>query len=207
MIWGDSRNQGEVGVSQGGGVGGQSHDRAKLSPAVRSHTGIGGVVAITASRPSDRALAELLDRLPDRKLTYLELGATRDADLPSGYRHDRYSVALGDGDATFPRGQEALRSWQAHLHAGATVIPAHPPIVVGTNMVVTIRLGPAFAIAPCRIVYVSDNEESFGFAYGTLPGHPERGEGGVSHQASRRRQGHLRGGGVFPSSRLVGPGR
>jgi uncharacterized protein (UPF0548 family) len=31
-------------------------------------------------------------------------------------------------------------------------------------------------IAPCRIVYVIDDADRCGFAYGTLPGHPESGE-------------------------------
>ena len=30
--------------------------------------------------------------------------------------------------------------------------------------------------APCRIVYMIDEPGRRGFAYGTLPGHPERGE-------------------------------
>jgi uncharacterized protein (UPF0548 family) len=31
-------------------------------------------------------------------------------------------------------------------------------------------------LAPCRIVAVVDQPDRFGFAYATLPGHPERGE-------------------------------
>ena len=31
-------------------------------------------------------------------------------------------------------------------------------------------------VLPCRVVYCIDEPRSFGFAYGTLPGHPERGE-------------------------------
>jgi uncharacterized protein (UPF0548 family) len=31
-------------------------------------------------------------------------------------------------------------------------------------------------VAPCRLVYVTDEPSRFGFAYGTLPGHPEKGE-------------------------------
>jgi uncharacterized protein (UPF0548 family) len=31
-------------------------------------------------------------------------------------------------------------------------------------------------MAPCRVVYRVDEADSQGFAYGTLPGHPERGE-------------------------------
>ena len=33
-----------------------------------------------------------------------------------------------------------------------------------------------FLEAPCRVVYVVDEPDVRGFAYGTLPGHPECGE-------------------------------
>ena len=36
--------------------------------------------------------------------------------------------------------------------------------------------GPLRIGAPCRVVYVVDEPGRRGFAYGTLPGHPERGE-------------------------------
>lgn len=41
---------------------------------------------------------------------------------------------------------------------------------------VTFHLGPVRVVAPCRIVYVTDEVDRFGFAHGSLPGHPERGE-------------------------------
>jgi len=31
-------------------------------------------------------------------------------------------------------------------------------------------------VAPCRVVYLVDEVDRFGLAYGTLPGHPEQGE-------------------------------
>jgi len=37
-------------------------------------------------------------------------------------------------------------------------------------------LGPLTAIAVCRVVAIVDEPDRYGFAYGTLPGHPERGE-------------------------------
>lgn len=43
-------------------------------------------------------------------------------------------------------------------------------------MLVIIGFGPMQVIAPCRIVYLLDEPDRFGFAYGTLPGHPELGE-------------------------------
>ena len=109
-------------------------------------------------------------------LTYPEVGATKDSELPPGYRHDLYSTALGQGDEFFERAKAGLRGWRAHRYAGASLTPDLPPLEVGTNLVLTLRLGPASVLAPCRIVYVADDDDHFGFAYGTLAGHPERGE-------------------------------
>jgi len=39
-----------------------------------------------------------------------------------------------------------------------------------------LRAGGLWAPAPCRVVYVEAAPDSFAFAYGTLPGHPETGE-------------------------------
>ena len=49
---------------------------------------------------------------------------------------------------------------------------------VGPGAVAVLRLGvgPLAVDAPVRVAYVVDEPESQGFAYGTLPGHPESGE-------------------------------
>jgi uncharacterized protein (UPF0548 family) len=39
-----------------------------------------------------------------------------------------------------------------------------------------LRAGPILIGAPCRVIYVVREPHRCGFAYGTLPGHPERGE-------------------------------
>ena len=46
--------------------------------------------------------------------------------------------------------------------------------VVVVDAIVVVRMG--FLPAPCRVVYVIDEPDIRGFGYGTLPGHPERGE-------------------------------
>jgi uncharacterized protein (UPF0548 family) len=74
------------------------------------------------------------------------------------------------------RAQDAIRTWQAHRHAGLNVTPANAALEQGRTVVVSRSVGPALIAAPCRIVYVTSSDERFGFAYGTLPGHPERGE-------------------------------
>jgi uncharacterized protein (UPF0548 family) len=109
-------------------------------------------------------------------MTYSEVGATRSPNLPDGYTHTRRSVVVGNGAADFARSVEALREWRAHLHAGAVLSPPQPAIVPGATVLAAIRVLFVCAVVPCRIVQVTDEERRFGFAYGTLPGHPERGE-------------------------------
>lgn len=43
-------------------------------------------------------------------------------------------------------------------------------------MVVRLGVGPVAISAACRVVYVVDEPDRRGFAYGTLPGHPVSGE-------------------------------
>lgn len=109
--------------------------------------------------------------------TYPEQGATRgDGPLPAGYRHVVRRARLGHGEATLTRAVDALFGWRMHQRAGLTVVTAPPAPAVGE--VVVTRLGPPVLglTIPCRIVYVIDEPRRKGFGYGTLPGHPARGE-------------------------------
>ena len=124
--------------------------------------------------PRDEPLQAHLDRLHHASLTYDEVGATRDDELPTGYANDRYRIELAPG--SYEQAKTGLRKWQAHLGAGVGVYPRAAPLQRGTDVIVTARAGPLHALAPCRIVYVIDEPDRFGFGYGTLPGHPERGE-------------------------------
>jgi len=147
-------------------------------------------MSIAFSRPTDAELDRLLSEASTRELTYPDVGWTRNARLPTGYGHYRRSVAIGSGDSAFQRGKEALLSWQAHRHVGASLTPPAPVLQEGTVLIATLRLGLVFVTTPCRIVYVTDEKDSFGFAYGTLPGHPERGE--EAFHVRRRANGEIR---------------
>jgi uncharacterized protein (UPF0548 family) len=119
--------------------------------------------------------AALESRLRTAELTYPEVGATG-GELPPGYRHLRRRVSLGTGRAVFDAAADALFGW--HMHAGsvtrvaATAPRAGPDVIV----VLTVGAGPLRVHAPCRVVWMADEPRRQGFAYGTLPGHPERGE-------------------------------
>jgi uncharacterized protein (UPF0548 family) len=106
--------------------------------------------------------------------TYAEIGASRDAELPRGFHHVRVSEAIGDA-AAFELAVTGLQTWRAHEGAGLRVYP-HEPVAPGATVVAVTSIGPVHMVAPCRIVAVFKEPYAFGFSYGTLPGHPERGE-------------------------------
>ena len=116
---------------------------------------------------------ELLDparaaALKSAPFTYPEVGATNGA-LPAGYRTISRSVRVTAGfDDTVDR----LFGWQAQVATGLRVQASSAR--VEPDAVVVLRLGPIQV--PCRVVHVIDEPTRQGFAYGTLPGHPVRGE-------------------------------
>jgi uncharacterized protein (UPF0548 family) len=107
------------------------------------------------------------------RLTYPEVGQTRYA-LPSGYASISEHVTLSSTDLSALA--SSLLRWVMHERAGLRV--AASSAVVGLDEVAVLRFGsgPFSVKAPCRIVYVIDEPRRRGFAYGTLPGHPESGE-------------------------------
>jgi uncharacterized protein (UPF0548 family) len=117
---------------------------------------------------------ELLSAARSASLTYTEVGASRDDVLPSGYHHVRMSERIGDA-VVFDRAVLGLRSWAVQEGAGMKVLPGEPVEPDATIITVT-SIGPVRLVIPCRVVAVFKDPDSFGFAYGTLPGHPESGE-------------------------------
>jgi uncharacterized protein (UPF0548 family) len=128
-------------------------------------------------RPSDDRLAGILADVAGADLTYPEVGATRDGDLPGGYHHVRVTATIGDGPADFAAAADGVRTWRLHRGQGFQVVPAAPALAPGTDVVVDAPLpGGVHAVAACRVVWVVDEPERCGFGYGTLPVHPETGE-------------------------------
>ncbi|MFD6416966.1 DUF1990 family protein [Streptomyces sp. NPDC060194] len=109
-------------------------------------------------------------------LTYPEAGATARTPLPAGYRHLRHRARIGHGRAAFEAAGAAVNEWRMHnaLVPGILRLTAPVPRAeVGAEVLVTIT---RLISAPCVVVWTSDEPDRLGFAYGTLPGHPEHGE-------------------------------
>ncbi len=120
-------------------------------------------------------LHEFLSSRLDAPLSYPEVGSSLGT-LPIGYRHDSYVMRLGDGDASYRRAVQGLVEWRPHRAAGVLVYPHDAPLTTGTTVALALPLVGVHALAACRIVAVVREGSRFGFAYGTVAGHPERGE-------------------------------
>jgi uncharacterized protein (UPF0548 family) len=119
--------------------------------------------------------AELASRLGSAELTYQDVGGTRGA-LPTGYHHLRRSLVIGAGADVFADATAELFSWRVHLRAGLRVTASAAAADPGAVVLLAIGAGPVRISAPCRVVYAITQPRRHGFAYGTLPGHPESGE-------------------------------
>jgi uncharacterized protein (UPF0548 family) len=107
-------------------------------------------------------------------LTYTEVGRTEGGDLPAGYRHLRYRTPLPP--AAYRRAGAAVLGWRMHRAAGMRVTASADRAAPGVRVTSTLGVGPVRMVAPCEVVWTVDDDERIGFGYGTLPGHPARGE-------------------------------
>jgi uncharacterized protein (UPF0548 family) len=111
--------------------------------------------------------------------SYEEIGATQ-RETPVSYNRDHNRIELGQGRDTFERACTALQQWQMFAVDWIKLHPANAPLCPGATVAVLIQHFGFCSLNPCRIVYTIDEttpvNRRFGFAYGTLPGHAERGE-------------------------------
>jgi len=131
--------------------------------------------------PSTQRIAQFLGAQRDAPFSYDEVGASReDAKAPTGYAVDHNRARLGEGRETFDRAVTALYAWKMFDIGWARLVPAGAPVEVGTAVAVLARHYGFHSLNPCRISYTIEQDEGDlvrrGFAYGTLPGHGERGE-------------------------------
>jgi uncharacterized protein (UPF0548 family) len=128
-------------------------------------------------RPSDSSTLErMVEDLQSAEPTYSDVGGTLAGTRPDGFHNDHFETMLGEGPDTFQRAVAGLKTWRAHRLPGMRVFPRSQEILSGATVVVTLGTPLAALAVPCRIVSVIDGQTSWGFAYGTLPGHPEQGE-------------------------------
>lgn len=112
-------------------------------------------------------------RLTAAIVTYDAVGATRGL-VPDGYRALAHTWTLRD--RTFDEAAELLMTWRLHERSGLSVTASSTRVERDGVVVLGLGVGRMRLRIPCRVVYVIDEPDRRGFAYGTLPGHPEEGE-------------------------------
>jgi len=132
----------------------------------------------SATRPDDEAIRLFLTAQRQLPYSYVEIGATKTIP-PQGYDIDHNRIQLGTGREVFTRAKEAVRRWEMFNLGWLQLRTPAAPIAVDTTVAVLAHVWSIWILNACRIVYVIDDTgpiDIFGFAYGTLPGHVERGE-------------------------------
>ncbi|HZT35622.1 MAG TPA: DUF1990 domain-containing protein [Nitrososphaera sp.] len=135
----------------------------------------------TLSKPSGQLLEKIIQQESQSAPAYQEIALTRDGRTPSsGYRTHEIAVKLAEGEASFEVACDAMRAWKHFPSCGILLYPSTPVIEEGTNLIVCARHIFLWSINACRIIYIIDESTSdkrrFGYGYGTLPIHSERGE-------------------------------
>jgi uncharacterized protein (UPF0548 family) len=120
-------------------------------------------------------------RLARGALNYAEIGATEHGGAPAGYRHVASRTYLGEGTDVYRRVAEGILAWELQRLSGLRVRTESAVVVPGARVVSGFGVGPFRLDVPCEVVWVhrpvpGGGPQSAGFGYGSLPGHPVRGE-------------------------------
>jgi uncharacterized protein (UPF0548 family) len=130
-------------------------------------------------KPSNTKIRQFLRSQQSLPFSYREVGATR-GNAPAGYTVDHSRVRLGEGQRTFERARGAIQGWEMFNVGWLRLLWPNAPIQAGTTVGLLTRQFGVWSLNACRIVYVIEEDDlplrRYGFAYGTLPDHAERGE-------------------------------
>ncbi|MEU5836274.1 DUF1990 domain-containing protein [Streptomyces diacarni] len=120
--------------------------------------------------------------------TYSPVGLTARGVTPPGFNGLRVRTLLGAGEPVFAAASRALLEWRMHRAMGVRVRADAERAAPGVEVTVGLGVGRLRVHGPCRVVWALDEERRAGWAYGTLPGHPECGEEAfwVEHAADGR---------------------
>lgn len=131
------------------------------------------------------------------QFTYSERGATDrpfpqpfEGGWPAGYTVmvERHEIVSVDAAVAFVALTEGILGWELHRRAGLTMESDTGRAAPGARVVSGFGVGPFRIKAPCRVLWSRSAEfdgasravagQRGGFGYGTLLGHPVRGEEG-----------------------------
>ena len=127
------------------------------------------------TRPSEAQIKDFLSSRKADSFSYPEVGATRGSPA-AGYNIDHNRLVLGRGGDDFERAKQAVREWKMFDVPGLQLFFPDTPLETGRDVAPLAHHLGFYSLNACRIVYVIDEPNKFGFAYGTLTEHAEIGE-------------------------------
>jgi uncharacterized protein (UPF0548 family) len=133
---------------------------------------------LTMHKPGEQELGAFISAQRGKLFSYHPSGITRDPP-GSGFNVDRARARLGFGHQSFEAVRESIRKWKMFDIDWLRLFSRDAPIEPGSTVAVVVKHPGFWSINPCRIVYTVEEDgerEKYGFAYGTLTGHVERGE-------------------------------
>lgn len=134
------------------------------------------------TKPSDEAIRQFLEDRRNDNFSYAEVGVSRcdeSFENIAEYNIDRNRVQVGNGSEDFEKAVEAVKKWKMFEMSWVKLCWTNTPIKVGENVAILASHFGFWSLNASRIVYVIEEKgavEKFGFAYGTLTEHGERGE-------------------------------
>jgi len=133
-------------------------------------------------KPSPGSVADYLKRLAAAPLSYNFAGTTRslpDATTPPGFTLDQRREVIGQGDVAWQCAREAIDRWVMFDNGWTTLHAPSGPPRTGNLVAMLVWIAGFWWLNPCRVIYEIDESgpiKRYGFGYGTLADHVERGE-------------------------------
>ena len=118
----------------------------------------------------------MTESLAGQTLTYSAIGATASRnETPHGFRYLERTARIGSGEERWQFACREVMTWALQRRSGFRVEPESLTTADAAWLVIPV-IGSWAIRSPVRVVYTVDEPARRGFAYGTLPGHPESGE-------------------------------
>lgn len=132
------------------------------------------------SEPNEKSIAQFIQEQRGEPVSYSETGFSRSGSAPNDYNVDHNRLQIGTGQENFGQAVKAVQNWKMFDLDWMKLYPNTTPIEIGETVAIIIKHFGFYSLNAARIVYVFEETnaaiEKYGFAYGTLTEHGERGE-------------------------------
>jgi uncharacterized protein (UPF0548 family) len=135
------------------------------------------------TRPTRSDINRFIEMNKDSGFSYPHIGKTNRGFVittkqsgTKAYNVDHNRVLIGQGDEDWEKAKHAVHNWKMFDMPWVDLCWPDSPIEEGQTVAVLIRHFGFYSLNAAQIVFVIDEWNRFGFAYGTLADHGERGE-------------------------------